>query len=95
MGARKTNRTGSAAAVLLVFTVVLTIAVMPAGAQQVDYVKENGLVIDDMYYRYADNVQFYANPEKTAPANPGDFREGSRIGYELDQDGKISAVWLR
>ena len=80
---------------LLVFTALLTMAALPAGAQQIDSENDNGMVIDDMWYPFADYVEFYADPDKTTLANRGDFRQGSRIGFELDAEGKLSAVWLR
>lgn len=95
MFANKFRTSVFATLILLAFAAALTVGAQPAGAQSIDGINEKGMVIDDMWYPYADNVQFYANPEKTAPANPGDFREGSQIGFELDEDRKLSAVWLR
>jgi hypothetical protein len=94
---QKANCNGFAAAILVVFAALLVVATLPVGAyaQQIDGENERGMVIDDMWYPFADNVAFYANPEKTILANRGDFSIGTNIGYELDEDGKISAVWLR
>ena len=97
MVTNKIRFAGPAAAVLLVFAALLTVAALPADAlaQQIDDENERGMVIDDMWYRFADNVVFYANPEKTVLANRGDFRKGTKVGYEIDENGKLSAVWLR
>ena len=97
MIARKNRLTACKATLLMVFAALLIVAVLPAAvhAQQIDDENERGLVIDDMWYPFADNVEFYANPEKTILANRGDFSTGTEIGYELNADGKISAVWLR
>ena len=94
----KANRsTGRPGVFLLVFAILAAAAAVPAGihAQQIDGENEQGMVIDDMWYPFAENVEFYANPEKTILANRGDFRKGTRIGFELNAEGKLSAVWLR
>ena len=97
MFAKKTHSAGTAATILLVIATLMIVSALPAGvcAQQIDNENERGMVIDDMWYPFADNVEFYANPEKTILANRGDFTTGTQIGYELDAEGKISAVWLR
>ena len=97
MNSQKSICTGLATTMLVVFAALLVVLAVPGGAaaQQIDGENERGMVIDDMWYPFADNVEFYANPEKTILANRGDFRQGTNIGYELDEDGKISAVWLR
>ena len=92
----KTIRVVRVSAVILLFAAtLLAVAVVPVGAQQIDGENERGMVIDDMWYPFAENVEFYANADKTILANRGDFRKGTKIGYELDGDSKISAVWLR
>ena len=95
MFTKKIHFAGFAVLILFVFAALLAIAAPPVGAQQIDGENPRGMVIDDMWYPFAANVVFYANPEKTILANRGDFRKGTKIGYELDEDGKISAVWLR
>ena len=97
MISQKANCNRFAATIVVVCAALLVVASVPGGAaaQQIDGENERGMVIDDMWYPFADNVEFYANPEKTILANRGDFRKGTNIGYELDEDGKISAVWLR
>ena len=95
MFANAIRSTHSPAAMLLVVAVLLAAAVGPVAAQQIDDENERGMVIDDMFYRFAPDVEFYADPEKTILANRGDFRKGSKVGYELNEDGQISAVWLR
>ena len=94
---QKAYFSGFAVAIFIVSAALLAVATAPDGAlaQQIDGENERGMVIDDMWYPFADNVEFYANPEKTILANRGDFSKGTNIGYELDEDGKISAVWLR
>ena len=95
MFAREIRSSRRPVAFLLVASVLLAVAALPAAAQQIDRENEKGMVIDDMWYMFAENVEFYANAEKTILANRGDFRTGTKIGFELDKDGKLSAVWLR
>ena len=80
---------------LLVAAALLIAAVAPVGAQEIYSENEKGMIIDDMWYLFADNVEFFADADKTILANRGDFREGTKVGYELDEEGKIIAVWLR
>ena len=91
----KTIRVTGRLAAILVAAALLVAAAGPVGAQQIDAENARGLVIDDMFYPFADNVEFYANPEKTILANRGDFRQGSKIGFELDEERKLSVVWLQ
>ena len=95
MFAKKIHSASFATVILFVLATLLAVAAPPVGAQQIDGENERGMVIDDMWYPFADNVEFYANPEKTILANRGDFSKGTKVGYEIDEDGKISAVWLR
>ena len=88
----RTRRFTAVCSFALALLMVVTAA--PAAAQQIDSENEKGMVIDDMWYLFADDVEFYANPDKTVLANRGDFRQGTKIGFEL-KDGKISVVWLR
>ena len=97
MFAKKTRSAGPAATIVLIIAAFLSVAALPADvqAQQIDNENARGLVIDDMWYPFAENVEFYANPERTILANRGDFRTGTQIGFELNAEGKLSAVWLR
>jgi hypothetical protein len=95
MFAKAIRSSRGSAVCLLVMAALLVVAVLPAGAQEIYSENEKGMVIDDMWYLFADNVEFYANADKTILANRGDFREGTKIGFELDEERKLSAVWLR
>jgi len=42
----------------------------------------------------APGVKFYTNSKMNGYANRSRFRKGTRVGYEINENGEVTAMWL-
>lgn len=81
---------------LLVIT-MLVVATAPAQEVEhgkIDSVGTNGLVIDDMWVRYDPTVLFFENANRDTFADRRQFTPGKKVGYQLNDEGRLTAIWF-
>ena len=62
-------------------------------ASRIDVIiNSDEIVIDDTRYRIATGAAFLASNEET-PLSFSSFSEGDAVGYSLNADGEIEALW--
>ena len=52
------------------------------------------IVIDDSFYRMASDVSYYQSHKMLTFAMRSSFTVGKWVGFKLNDDGKISALWF-
>jgi hypothetical protein len=64
------------------------------GTGVIDRFEEDEIVIDDILYKLASDVIFYQSHKLYTYALRSSFKVGKWVGFKLNDDGKISALWF-
>ena len=64
------------------------------GTGVIDRFDGDEIVIDDSFYRLASNVNYYQSHKMVTFALRSSFTLGKWVGFKLNDDGKISALWF-
>jgi len=64
------------------------------GAGTIDRITDNNVVVNDSLFKMAPGVKFYTNSKMNGYANRSRFRKGTRVGYEINENGEVTAMWL-
>jgi len=62
------------------------------GIGVIDRLEEDDIVIDDIGLRISFRVDYYIEPDTVASRQH--FKIGSRVGYQLDEEGEVYRLWL-
>ena len=64
------------------------------GTGVIDRFEGDEIVIDDSFYRLASDVNYYQSHKLLTFAVRSSFTVGKWVGFKLNGDGKISALWF-
>jgi hypothetical protein len=64
------------------------------GIGVIDRFEGDEIVIDDSFYRLASDVNYYQSHKMLTFALRSSFKVGKWVGFKLNDDGKISALWF-
>jgi hypothetical protein len=64
------------------------------GTGVIDRFEGDEIVIDDILYKVASDVIFYQSHKLYTYALRSSFKVGKWVGFKLNDDGKISALWF-
>ena len=96
--ARKLLQIGALVLLMLIWTVGYGFTKEPweplGGIGVIDRFDGDEIVIDDSFYRLASNVNYYQSHKMVTFALRSSFTLGKWVGFKLDDDGKISALWF-
>ena len=93
------DRYGWRLAVAGAMLVLMMLAAATAPAQdiehgRIDRVGKNGMVIDDMWIRFDPAVIFFKNAKRDTFADLREFTVGKKVGYQLNDEGLLTAIWF-
>ena len=60
----------------------------------IDQTKDDHFVIDDCQFKQASGIKFYTNSKTNTYANRSRFKKGTFVGYQITENGQITAMWL-
>jgi hypothetical protein len=106
-GSLKTNQKTSIKT-LAIFGLILAILLLVSGsglaeastetltqrAGTIDQFRDDDVVVDDCNFKLAPDVKFYTNSKMTTYANRSRFRKGTYVGYQINQNGQVTTMWL-
>jgi hypothetical protein len=64
------------------------------GIGVIDRFEADEIVIDDTFYRLAPDINYYQSHKMETYALRSSFTVGKWVGFKLNKDGKISALWF-
>ena len=64
------------------------------GVGVIDRLEGDEIVIDDSFYRLASDVNYYQSHKMLTFALRSSFTVGKWVGFKLNDDGKIGALWF-
>ena len=64
------------------------------GTGVIDRFEGDEIVIDDSIYRVASDVNYYQSHKMLTFSLRSSFTVGKWVGFKLNDDGKISALWF-
>jgi hypothetical protein len=64
------------------------------GIGVIDRFEGDEIVIDDSFYRLASDVNYYQSHKMLTFVVRSSFTVGKWVGFKLNDDGKISALWF-
>ncbi|MCP4369326.1 MAG: hypothetical protein GY797_14605 [Deltaproteobacteria bacterium] len=64
------------------------------GAGTIDRITGDKVIVNDSLFQMAPGVKFYTNSKMNSYANRSRFRKGTRVGYEINKNGEVTAMWL-
>ena len=65
-----------------------------SGAGTIDQITDNKVVINDSLFKMALGVKFYTNSKMNSYARRSRFKKGTHVGYEINKNGEVIAIWL-
>ncbi len=63
------------------------------GVGRIEMIKKSRIVINDRFMRTAPGVE-YRSLKGPQPVEKSKFHQGATVGYQLDENRKIIALWL-
>ena len=64
------------------------------GTGVIDRFEGDEIVIDDSFYRLAPDVTYYQSYKMDSYATRASFTLGKWVGFKLNKDGQIDALWF-
>jgi len=60
----------------------------------IDQIRDDAVVINDILFKLSVGVKFYTNSKMNTYANRSRFRKGTKVGYQVNDNRDVTAMWL-
>ena len=60
----------------------------------IDQVRDNDVVVDDCLFKLSAGVKYYTNSKLNTYANRSRFKKGTKVGFQIDDNGQVTTMWL-
>jgi len=60
----------------------------------IDQIRDDDVVVDDCLFKLSVGVKFYTNSKMNTYANRSRFRKGTKVGYQVNDNRDVTAMWL-
>jgi len=60
----------------------------------IDQIRNDAVVINDILFKLSVGVKFYTNSKMNTYANRSRFRKGTKVGYQVNDNRDVTAMWL-
>jgi len=106
-GLNKIQKTGIKPLKLCVFILVILLLASSFGIAKeedkeeqiveigaIDRIATDEVVINDILFKLSVGVKFYTNSKMNTYANRSRFRKGTKVGYQVNDNRDVTAMWL-
>ena len=64
------------------------------GNGAIDQIRDDEVVVNDCLFTLSPGVKFYTNSKMNTYANRSWFKKGTKVGYQINDNDDVTAMWL-